>query len=292
MTGPVRIAFEQRLLEVPLDRLLPLRPMTDGILASRKYARIAVSVAEIGVIEPLAVTEADKEGRHILVDGHLRLHALAAAGASTATCMVADDDEAFTYNKRVNRLATVQEHYMIQRALDRGVSASAIARALGFDEKHVARRRTMLDGIAPEVVEILKDRAVNPQVFDVLRRMKPGKQFSTAEIMTAMNNFSAVYARAILAATRQEDLAKPGRPKEVKGVTAEQMARMERELETLNRDFRAVEATFGDDVLHLVLASRYLARLIGNTEVSAYVEKRHPDILTEFRSIVTATSLD
>ena len=24
-----------------------------------------------------------------------------------------DDDEAFTYNKRVNRLATVQEHYMI-----------------------------------------------------------------------------------------------------------------------------------------------------------------------------------
>ena len=288
----VRIAFEQRLLDVPVDRLLPLRPMTQTILASRKYERIATSVAEVGVIEPLAVTVADREGRHVLVDGHLRLHALKALDVGNASCIVEDDDESFTYNKRVNRLATVQEHYMIQRALDRGVPASAIARALGFDEKHVARRRTMLDGIAAEVVEILKDRSVNPQVFDVLRKMKPEKQFSTAELMTSMNNFSHAYARAILAATRQDDLAKSAKPKNVKGVTPEQMARMERELEGLNRDFRAVEATYGDDVLHLVLASRYLARLIGNAEVAAYVEKRHPEILAEFRSIVAATSLD
>lgn len=291
MSG-VRIAFEQHLLDLPLDRLLPLRPMTPAILESRKYARIATSVAEIGVIEPLAVTATDRDGRHLLVDGHLRLHALQANGATTAPCIVEDDDESFTYNKRVNRLATVQEHYMIQRALDRGVPASAIARALGFDEKHVARRRTMLDGIAPEVVEILKDRLINAQAFDALRKMKPEKQFAAAELMVAMNNFTATYARAILAATRQEDLAKPAKPKAVKGVTAEQMARMARELETLNRDFRAVEATYGDDVLHLVLAARYLGRLIANADVAAYVEKRHPDILTEFRSIVAATSLD
>jgi len=39
-----------------------------------------------------------------------------------AAGLIADDDEAFTYNKRVNRLATVQEHYMIVKALERGVS--------------------------------------------------------------------------------------------------------------------------------------------------------------------------
>ncbi|WP_340054741.1 formylglycine-generating enzyme family protein, partial [Pseudomonas sp. JAI120] len=61
----------------------------------------------------------------MLLDGHLRLHALAAAGEATAPCIVSDDDEAFTYNKRVNRLATVQEHYMISRALDRGVVVAA-----------------------------------------------------------------------------------------------------------------------------------------------------------------------
>jgi hypothetical protein len=33
---------------------------------------------------------------------------------------LARDDEAFTYNKRVNRLSIVQEHFMILRAIDRG----------------------------------------------------------------------------------------------------------------------------------------------------------------------------
>ncbi len=211
---------------------------------------------------------------------------------ATAPCIIADDDEAFTYNKRVNRLATVQEHYMIQRALDRGVPADMIAAALGIDVKAVQRRSKMLDGIAPEAVDILKDRPVNPQVFDTLRKMKPERQFATAELMASMNNFTGAYAKAILAATRQEDLARPERPKKVQGVTPEQMARMERELETLNKDFRAVEATFGDDVLHLVLASRYIERLIANDAISAYVEKKYPELLVEFHNIVAAGTLD
>jgi len=228
----------------------------------------------------------------MLLDGHLRLHAIREEGKATAPCIIADDDEAFTYNKRVNRLATVQEHYMIQRALDRDVPASMIAAALGIDAKLVQRRSKLLDGIAPEAVDILKDRAVNTQVFDTLRRMKPERQFATAELMASMNNFTATYAKAILAATRQEDLARPERPKKVKGVTPEQMARMERELESLNKDFRAVEATFGDDVLHLVLASRYIERLISNDAISAYVEDKHPEILAEFHNIVAAGTLD
>lgn len=289
---PVRISFEHRVLRIPVSSILPLRPMTKRILESKRYARIAVSIREIGVIEPLAVTRADADGRHMLVDGHLRLNALRERGEVTAACIVSDDDEAFTYNKRVNRLATVQEHYMIARAIDRGVPPDMIATALGLDEKAVMRRRNLLDGIAGGAVEILKDRPVNPAVFDVLRRMKGYRQVETAELMASMNNFTANYAKAILAATRQQDLARPDRPKTMTGVTTEQMARMERELEKLNQDYRGIEATFGDDVLQLVLASRYLGRLIENTQVANYLDSRHPDILREFRSIVAASSLD
>ena len=292
MSRAIRISFEQKVFDLPVEALLPLRPMTSRITRSRKYARIATSIKKIGVIEPLAVTKAASSSRHMLLDGHLRLHAIKEEGKATAPCIIADDDEAFTYNKRVNRLATVQEHYMIQRALDRGVSAGMIAAALGIDVKAVQRRSKMLDGIAPEAVDILKDRPVNPQVFDTLRRMKPERQFATAELMASMNNFTATYAKAILAATRQEDLARPERPKKVKGVTPEQMARMERELESLNKDFRAVEATFGDDVLHLVLASRYIERLIANEAIVAYLQEKQSEILAEFRNIVAAGTLD
>lgn len=141
-------------------------------------------------------------------------------------------------------------------------------------------------------MEILKDRLVNPVVFDVLRRMKRYRQVETAELMASMNSFTANYAKAILAATRQQDLARPDRPKTMTGVTTEQMARMERELEKLNQDYRGIEATFGDDLLQLVLASRYLGRLIENPQVVNYLELRHPDILLEFRAIAAASSLD
>lgn len=198
----------------------------------------------------------------------------------------------FTYNKRVNRLATVQEHYMIARAIDRGVPATMIASALGLDEKMVMRRRNLLDGVAQEAVEILKDKTVNQQVFDILRKLKPHAQYAAAEMMASMNNFTASYARAILAATPQSDLAKPDKPKKIAGITQEQMARMERELEALNKNFRAMEATFGDDVLQLVLSSRYLGRLMGNANVREYLESRHPDIAAEFGAIVAATTLD
>jgi hypothetical protein len=288
----VRISFDREVIQLALTAILPLRPMTKRITESKKYGRIATSIGEVGVIEPLVVTKPDRDQRHMLLDGHLRLHALRDQGATVAPCIVSDDDEAFTYNKRVNRLATVQEHYMIERAIDRGVPSAMIAAALGIDEGVVMRRRKLLDGIAPGAVEILKDRPVNMHVFDVLRKMKGYKQVETAEMMASMNNYTGSYAKAMLAATKQEDLAKPERPKVIAGITTEKMARMERELERLNHDYRAIESGFGDDVLHLVLASRYLGRLVANERVAAYMEKRHPDILGEFRTIVTATSLE
>lgn len=292
MKPPIRISFEQQVLQLPLGSILPLRAMTPRITGSKRFERIVASIGEVGVIEPLVVTKRDKSGQHMLLDGHLRLHVLREREADTAPCIVSDDDEAFTYNKRVNRLATVQEHYMIARAMDRGVPASMIASALGFDEKVVLRRRNLLDGVAPEAVEILKDKTVNQQVFDILRKLKPHAQYSAAEMMASMNNFTASYARAILAATPQSDLARPEKPKKIAGITTEQMARMERELESLNKNFRAMEATFGDDVLQLVLSSRYLERLMANANIRGYLDSYHPDIATEFSTIVAASTLD
>jgi ParB-like chromosome segregation protein Spo0J len=240
----------------------------------------------------LAVAKAaDGEGL-MLLDGHIRHAVLVDLGHTETRCLLARDDEAFTYNKRINRLATIQEHYMIVRALERGVSEEKIARALNVDARSIRRRRSLLDGVCPEVVELLKDRSVNPVTFDVLRKMKPVRQIEVAELLLAANNFTSSYAKALLAATRQTDLARPDKPKKVGGMTPEQMARMEREMASLNQDFKALETSYGDDVLHLVIASGYLARLIGNSEIERFLKSRHPEILDEFRSIITAASLD
>jgi hypothetical protein len=70
------------------------------------------------------------------------------------------------------------------------------------------------------------------------------------------------------------------------------MARMEREMDGLQRQLKAVSAPYGDTVLNLVVASGYLSSLIGNPRVSRYLECHHSEILTEFRAVVAATSLE
>jgi ParB-like chromosome segregation protein Spo0J len=292
MSGPVRAAFEPRLVLAPISQILPTRKLSEKILGSVKYRRIAQSIAEVGVIEPLVVAKPPAGGGYLLLDGHVRLTILADLGERETRCLVADDDEAFTYNKRVNRLATIQEHYMIVRALDRGVSEEKLARALDLDVKSIKRRRSLLEGVSPEVVELLKDRSVNPVTFDALRKMRPMRQIEVAELMVAAGNFTSAYAKALLAATRQADLTQPDKPKRVGGMSPEQMAKMEREMTALTQDFKALEASYGDDVLHLVIASGYLSRLVSNPEIQQFLGARHPEILGEFRAIITSASLD
>lgn len=293
MTAVVQAAFEKDIAILPIDAILPLRQVTPNHRASTKYRRIATSIGEVGVIEPLVVARPrGQETRYLLLDGHLRLSILVDQGETEVRCLVSSDDEAFTYNKRVNKLATIQEHFMIVRALERGVSEEKLAKALDLDVRLIMRRRSLLNGICPEVVEFLKDKQVNPVTFEILKKMKAPRQIEAAELMAMAGNFSSSYAKALLAATRQHDLVRPDRPKKIGGITSEQMARMEREMETLQHDFKAVEASYGDDVLNLVVATSYLSKLVANPEIESYLDANYPELLSEFRVIMAAASLD
>jgi ParB-like chromosome segregation protein Spo0J len=293
MEDTVRIAFERRIAVLPLATLLPLKTIPSALKQTVRYRRIAKSIAEIGIIEPLVVARSKEHaGRYLLLDGHVRHAVLVDNGAANVRCLMADDDEAFTYNKRINRLATIQEHYMIVRAIERGVSEEKLAKALDLNTKAIKRRRAMLDGICPEVVDLLKEKSLNPSTFEVLRKMKPMRQIEAAELMNTAGNYTASYAKALLAASKQADLVKADRLKRVAGLTAEQMGRMEREMEALQQDLKAVESRYGDDVLHLVIASGYLSKLLANRNVRRYLNQHDPEILNEFATIVAAASLD
>src|SRR6202048_4205270 len=124
------MAFERQVVVLPLSNILPIKRVPDTVKQAMRYKRIVASIAEVGIVEPLVVARRQEDtGPYWLVDGHLRHAALSDLGDSEAPCLIADDDEAFTYNKRVNRLATIQEHYMIVKAIERGVSEEKLARA-------------------------------------------------------------------------------------------------------------------------------------------------------------------
>jgi hypothetical protein len=112
MSDPVKLGFERQVVVLARCEILPMRRVLDRIKQTVRYKRIVASIAEVGIVEPLVVTRREVAGPYMLVDGHLGHAALMDLGSNETPCLIADDDEAFTYNKRVNRLATVQEHYM------------------------------------------------------------------------------------------------------------------------------------------------------------------------------------
>ncbi len=69
------------------------------------------------------------------------------------------------------------------------------------------------------------------------------------------------------------------------------MARMESEMESLQREYRLIEENYGKDVLNLTLTKGYLGSLLGNVKVVRYLAQNHRDILNQFQKIADMTSL-
>jgi ParB-like chromosome segregation protein Spo0J len=289
----ISIGFDLEPLSVPVDFILPSRKTPAGVVTSRKYMQIRSSIEEIGLIEPLSVGPADPgTGKHVLLDGHIRLMALRELNHTEVPCLVATDDESYTYNSRINRLSSIQEHHMIRRAIERGVTPERLAKALSVDPCTITRKLTLLQGICPEAAELLNDRQFSTDISRVLRKMKPTRQVECVELMVSANTITVAYAEAMLVATPASMLIDGKKTAKLTGLSQEQMAKMEREMCNLQGQYKMVEQTYGQDVLNLVLARGYLAKLLENTSVSRYLRQRQPDVLAEFESIVQTVSLD
>lgn len=292
--GGVAWGFERDGVTVPIERLVALKTLRPDVKMSAKYRQIVTSIKAVGLVEsPVVIAAKDEPDVFYVLDGHLRLEALRDLGMTEVNCLVSRDDEAFTYNKRVNRLSAPQEHRMIARAIERGVSEVRLAEALGINVTGIQRRARLMDGIADDAVELLKDSPCSLSVFDVLRQMGPMRQREAAELMVGHSNFGRPFAMAILAATPEAQLAagKRKRKQTTSTVTREQVARLERELATLQVQIKAVEETYGLDNLHLTVARAYLVKLLGNARVVRWLAQQKPEYLTEFQSIAELTSL-
>ncbi len=294
MAKEVRIGFDPNGVILPVANILPSKQLKPGVRPTKKYQQVLASVREIGIIEPLVVFPQDRKAEmYILLDGHLRLEALKELGQTSTRCLISTDDEAYTYNKRVSKLATIQEHLMVLNAIRNGhVSEERIAKALNLDIATIRRKRDLLVGISQETAEVLKNKTVSPKVFAALRKMKPMRQLEVAELLVATSNYSVPYTKALLAATPAEMLVDPDKRKVIEGLTPEQVAKMEKEMDSLQRDLKLIETSHGNEVLNLVLARGYLAKLFSNARVVRYLAQNYGDILRELQAIVEATSLE
>ena len=271
-------AFQHFIVSIPLAHIVPqstaMRDKDKGVT----YRQIAASVREIGLIEPLVVFP-HSSTEYLLLDGHLRLEILKADGAKEARCILSTDDEAYTYNRRVNSIPPIAQHLMLLEALRNGLTEERIAASLNVDISVIRRKRDMLHGICDEAVELLRDYKLNANAFQMMKKMKPLRQVEVAEHMIANSAFSLSFVKALLYGTKPELLI--DKPKTKDGKTPPDAAanRLSLESDSLLKDLKGLEDSFGRDALTLTVCQRYVEQLLKNIKVVRYLERRHAESL-------------
>src|SRR6266850_1899613 len=132
-----KLGFELRKFKVALADLLPVKTYKDPENNFKRFQTIRDSIKEVGMIEPLAVHPAAGGKNYYVLDGHLRVLALKQLGHTEADCIIAKDDESFTYNNHINRVSPIQEHRMMLRAINNGVSVERMAASLNLTVEKV-----------------------------------------------------------------------------------------------------------------------------------------------------------
>lgn len=118
---------------------------------------LAASIASQGIQQPLVVTPADGDGKHMLIMGHRRHAASVKAGLDTLPCIVRQADTRqqaelmLTENIQRNGLTPMEEARGYARLLDLGETEDAMAKATGRSRATV-RRRLKVAAIRPDLI--------------------------------------------------------------------------------------------------------------------------------------------
>jgi len=282
----VQAAFEKQIVTLSLDIIVPQKEVTKGQRKGDFYKQITASLKTIGLIEPLVVYPRGP-GDYLLLEGHVRLEILKSLGIKEAKCLLSTDDEAYTYNRHVNHIPAIAQHFMLLEALKNGLTEERIASALDVSLDSIRMKRDMLNGICPEAVQMLLDKPVSPQVFSILRKMKAIRQIEASEHMVAGGTFTIPFAKALLAVTKQEMLEEAPSSRKLQATSIAARSMLEEQNEFLLKDLRAVEESYGTDVLTLTVSFGYLERLLRNSLVERYLERHHVDILQTLRRLLS-----
>lgn len=281
-------SFHPTTVVLPVSSLYPMFTRKVAGRWGSVYRRIVSSIKEIGLIEPLVVIE--KEGRYYIKDGVLRWKALQELKIETVECLIGTDDDVYTYNKRVNPLSPSETHAMINKAISDGVGVDKIAATLNVKNRWVQRMDSLLVGIAPSIVNILREHHVSRLVYDDLKKVTQRRQIEIVEILNAANDFSRRYARTLVLSTpegqwiKSQENKRPG--------MEEQRKELSGKLYQMEEEFKRASNGFKDNVFNLVKLSGYFRKVIANNTARAYLEQNYPDILVTFEKIVSDPALD
>lgn len=180
----------------------------------KSIAELAEDIEQRGVLQPLVVHPADRDGRHRVHFGAKRLRAAIHAGLHEVPVVVrdlpADRYAQVAENQKRHGLTPLELARFIRAQVDAGDSNATIARQLGMNLTAVAHHLSLLD-LPPVLNDALKSgRCTSPRTLHELRTLHGD---SPDEVQALLASGAEITRAAVSAIRSAADEAAPTVPK-------------------------------------------------------------------------------
>lgn len=271
---------ESAAIDVPV---IQLRPLRERKVAKREYDRIVASIKAVGLVEPLVVFP--ENGDYVILDGVQRYRALVELGVEVAPCIMGKQREAFTGNRMVNRVSPVQEHRMIEKALDE-VDESVIAAALGVATLDHRLKKSLLKQLHAEVASAYDAGKITRACAREFTHVKPQRQKEILRTMETYKDFSTTFARTLVVKTpaaQRENRGRKHNPWDRKTQRKNDLLKKLAEAEQKHDFYSQLYKQYTADLLRLAI---YARSLVTNSRLREYLNQNHPAIVSRFETII------
>lgn len=271
---------ESAAIDVPV---IQLRPLRERKVVKREYDRIVASIKAVGLVEPLVVFP--ENGDYVILDGVQRYRALVELGVEVAPCIMGKQREAFTGNRMVNRVSPVQEHRMIEKALDE-VDESVIAAALGVATLDHRLKKSLLKQLHAEVASAYDAGKITRACAREITHVKPQRQKEILRTMETYKDFSTTFARTLVVKTpaaQRESRGRKHNPWDRKTQRKNDLLKKLAEAEQKHDFYSQLYKQYTADLLRLAI---YARSLVTNTRLREYLNQNHPAIVSRFETII------
>ncbi len=240
----------------------------------------------VGLLDPLCVYP--ENGYYIIVDGYLRYMILKELGVRMIPCQIQQNKEAYTYNKMVNNLSTVQQSRMLRQSLGT-LDKNTIEKTFGIKSLNYRLATTILKQLHPDVIKAVDKEIITRRSAAELTNVNQERQQQILKEMNRTKDFSISFARALVIKTPPEMRNQNRKKKKPWILESEKTKQLVEKFEETEKRYNFYTLLYRQYATDLLILCTYTRTLITNESVKSHLESNFPEILERFQMIVFET---
>jgi len=272
--------------DIPIELLVPLKEREINFKKHRGYKRIKSTIQMVGLLDPLCVYP--ENGYYIIVDGYLRYMVLQELGVRMIPCQIQQNKEAYTYNKMVNNLSTVQQSRMLRQSLGT-LDKNTIEKTFGIKSLNYRLATAILKQLHPDVIKAVDKEIITRRSAAELTNVNQERQQQILKEMNRTKDFSISFARALVIKTPPEMRSRNRKKKKPWIHESEKTKQLVEKLEETEKRYNFYTILYRQYTTDLLILCTYTRTLITNEIIRSHLESNFPEILERFQMIVFET---